>query len=288
MDKPSVLLQLDCDDHVSSFDAIVAIDAGVDRLLQYAGVEPLDVRGLVHGAMFTRGQRDLRRTAIFLGGSDVERVEENLRQVQQSFFGPVRVSVMADPNGCNTTAVAAVLSAASQVELRGLRCTVLGGTGPVGQRIATLLVRRGASVRVVSRYLERAEAVAAVLRQTDPHAVVQAAEATSPGQTLECVADQQVVFAAGAAGVRFLEAGWEHQCPDMRVAIDCNAVPPAGLEGVQATDAGRAFGSGLAWGAIGVGGLKMKIHRRCIGRLFEQNDLCLDLAEILAVGESLL
>jgi hypothetical protein len=37
----------------------------------------------------------------------------------------------------------------------------------------------------------------------------------------------------------------------------------------------------VTFGALGVGRLKMKIHKRCISRIFERNDLVLD-AETIA------
>ncbi len=91
MSKPKILVQLDVDQHPSVFDAVVAIDAQVDQLLQYGRVEATDVAGLVHGAMFTRGPKDLRDTAIFVGGADVSNAEAVLRQVTDCFFGPMRV-----------------------------------------------------------------------------------------------------------------------------------------------------------------------------------------------------
>src|SRR5437762_13584790 len=128
MSKPKILIQLDSDAHASVFDAVVATDAGVDRLLQYRGVEPADVRDLVHGAIFTRGPQDLASTAIFIGGSDVAAGEELLEQATAAFFGPMRVSVLLDSSGANTTAAAAVLAAAKHVELRSATAVVLGGT----------------------------------------------------------------------------------------------------------------------------------------------------------------
>ena len=62
-----LLLQLDSDRHPSSFDRIVAHDAGVDEVMSYGGVLPEDVTPLVHGCLFTRGDarsqahRDLDR-----------------------------------------------------------------------------------------------------------------------------------------------------------------------------------------------------------------------------------
>jgi hypothetical protein len=43
----------------------------------------------------------------------------------------------------------------------------------------------------------------------------------------------------------------------------------------------------VAFGALGIGGLKMKIHRASVARLFEQNDLVLDVEEIYAIGKAL-
>src|SRR5258706_9404007 len=156
MPKSKVLIQLDPDPHASVFDALVAVDSGIEHLLQYDSVEPEEVRDLVHGAMFPRSPQDLSSTAIFIGGSNVARGEELLKQVAGCFFGPMRVSVLLDANGANTTAAAAVLAAARHVSLKGATATILAGTGPVGQRAARLLAGQGATVRVASRTLQRA------------------------------------------------------------------------------------------------------------------------------------
>jgi hypothetical protein len=104
-----ILLQLDCDKFASVFDAVTAYDAGVDHVLQYGGVTPQDVRDLVYGEMFTRGGDDLKNSAVFIGGSNVATGEAMLKAARDAFFGPIRVSVMLDANGCNTTAAAAVI-----------------------------------------------------------------------------------------------------------------------------------------------------------------------------------
>jgi hypothetical protein len=101
-----ILIQLDCDLQPSTFDAVVATDAGVDVLLRHGGVTKENVVPLVHGAMFTRGGSDLASTAIFVGGSDVAAAEKIAATILATFFGPVRVGVMLDPNGANTTASA--------------------------------------------------------------------------------------------------------------------------------------------------------------------------------------
>ena len=151
-----ILIQLDCDPHPSVFDSVVAIDAGVDHLLQYANVQATNVMPLVHGAMFTRGGDGLRHTALFIGGADVDAAETLMKACQDAFFGPIRVSLMLDANGCNTTASAAVVAAGRHVDLAGARAVVLGGTGPVGRRVAQLLASDGADVSLTSRSLDRA------------------------------------------------------------------------------------------------------------------------------------
>lgn len=287
MSKARVLLQLDCDRHASSFDALVAVDAGVEQLFQYGGVEPASVQPLVHGAMFTRGGEDLRSTAIFLGGSDVRQVAAVREQVERSFFGPVRVSWMMDPNGCNTTAVAACLSAGRHRRSGPGKVVVVGGTGPVGSRIARLCAREGDEVMLVSRSRQRAEQVRAEILMEQPEARVEALEATSPAGALALVQSAAVIYAAGAAGMPMLPEGWWELASEGTVAVDCNAVPPAGLPGVSVMDRGATLGPATVYGAIGIGGLKMKIHKACIERLFHRNDLTLDTVQILGIGREL-
>ncbi|HUC77622.1 MAG TPA: methylene-tetrahydromethanopterin dehydrogenase N-terminal domain-containing protein, partial [Vicinamibacterales bacterium] len=102
-----LLLHLDSARHPSAFDRIVALDGGADEVLSYGAVTEDAVRDLVHGAIFTRGLKDLHNTAIFIGGTDMAAGERLLAAARKAFFGPMRVSVMLDSNGSNTTAVAA-------------------------------------------------------------------------------------------------------------------------------------------------------------------------------------
>jgi len=287
MSKLKILIQLDSDSHPSVFDAIVATDAGVDRLLQYGGVEPADVRDLVHGAIFTRSPQELINTAIFIGGSDVAAGEELLAQATGAFFGPMRVSVLLDANGANTTAAAAVLAAARHVELRGATATVLGGTGPVGQRAARLLAGQGVSVRVGSRSLERAREVCTSIGQRMAGAQLAPWKCGSASETVASLDGAQVLIAAGAAGVELVSDEIRQRSKSLRVAIDLNAVPPAGIAGIEVTDRAKERDGALCYGAIGVGGTKMKIHRAAIQRLFTANNLVLDAEEVFQIGQAL-
>jgi hypothetical protein len=64
------------------------------------------------------------------------------------------------------------------------------------------------------------------------------------------------------------------------VAIDLNAVPPLGIEGVEVTDRAQPRDGVVCYGAIGVGGTKMKIHKAALARLFESNEQVLDAEEV--------
>jgi len=289
-----ILFQFDIDSQPSSFDAVVAIDSGVDHLIPYAGVQATLIEPLVHGAMFTRGDKDLKNTAIFLGGSDVEAAETLLRCVTDAFFGPVRVSVMMDANGCNTTAAAAVVAAARHIDLAGSRAVVLSGTGPVGQRVSRLLARDGAHVTLTSRSRSRAQRVCDSVAQeiadaSDAPPNLKAAAAGSPEEVTAVLSDAQIVVACGAAGVQLASENDLTSAQDLVVAIDLNAVPPSGLGGVAVMDKGSPISEGasaVGYGAIGVGGLKMKTHRAAIESLFESNDKVLNIDEIYQIAQA--
>lgn len=282
-----ILIQFDSDSHASVFDRIVAIDAGVDHLFSYAGVNPDHVRSLVYGAMFTRGVDDLHHTAVFVGGSDVASGEALLGEVRKSFFGPFSVSVMMDANGSNTTAAAAVLAARKEIDLAKCQALVLGGTGPVGQRVARLLAGEGARVRVGSRSRERAESVCTLLAEHVERANLEPVGTGEPQALASALEGVELVIAAGAAGVTLLTAEVRKTASALRVAIDLNAVPPTGLEGVEPTDKGVEYEGVTCYGALGVGGTKMKIHKAAVAKLFTANDLVLDAEEIYEIGRTL-
>ena len=283
MSKSKILVQLDSDPQPSVFDAVVAVDAGVDHLFQHGGVTIEQVRGLVHGAMFTRGPKDLHNSAVYVGGSDVAQGEAMLKAVTDSFFGPVRVSVMMDANGSNTTAAAAVVAAGRHLDLSKTTALVLGATGPVGQRVVRLLGGAGASVKAASRSAARSNSVVDSLADVVPDAKLAAVEVGSTDQLVDALDGVELVIAAGAAGVRLLPTDVRVNS-QIKVAIDLNAVPPEGIEGVNVTDTAKEFGGQTVYGAIGVGGTKMKIHKAAIRRIFATNDCVLDADEIFKIG----
>lgn len=279
-----ILIQLDPDQHASVFDRVVAIDAGVDELFSYGGVDPAAVASLVHGAIFTRKPSDLKATAIFVGGTNVARAEEILETIKRTFFGPMRCSVLLDANGSNTTAAAAVLAARRHLPLTGAKALVLGATGPVGRRVGLLLAKEGAAVWLGSRTVERAEDAAQAIRARHPDAKVFAVAVTDPTSISRHPERFDLVVSAAAAGTRVIEAEHLNGHSNVKVLIDLNAVPPTGIHGVEVTDNGREALGIHHYGALGIGGLKMKIHKAAIASLFEANDRVLDAEEVHMLG----
>lgn len=281
-EKSTILVQLDTDPLPSVFDRVVAVDAGVQHVFSYGGVTPGNVVPLVHGCIFTRGTKDLHRTAIFIGGSDVAAGEAVLAEVKRQLipqFG-MSVSLMLDSNGANTTAAAAVRAADRHLDLSSAQSLVLGGTGPVGQRVVRLLARHGGHVRVGSRQRDRAEAVCAAIRSRIPNARVEAVSVGSSADGPRALDGRNLVVAAGAAGAVLLPKKLRETARDLRVAIDLNAVPPVGIEGIEVADRGRERDGVICYGAIGVGDTKMKAHKAAIGRLFQVNNVLLDVEDV--------
>lgn len=301
MGKPTVLIHLSPDSQPSTFDSLVAIDAGVDHVLNHGNVTPQQIEGLVHGAMFTRGVKDLKSTALFFSGSDVQTTQTLVDKAKRVFFGPMRVSLMSDPNGCNTTAAATVSTILKHVELSGKTVTIAGGTGPVGRRIAELIgglsqttrsqstrSKSGAptKVNIISRSFDKAQSVCAALKKANAGADYFAGQLSRLDQN-DCAAyDADVLISAGAAGIKMLDQRWK-SLPQQQLVIDLNAAPPAGIEGIKPDDDGKFFDQKTCYGAIGIGKLKMKIHKRALQSLFNSNDQILEVEEIFAIGEDI-
>jgi hypothetical protein len=283
-----ILIQLDTDEHPSTFDAIVAHDAGVDELLSHGGIEPGAVRGLVQSAFFTRGPKDLSTLAVWVGGSSVGAGEAVLGEVEKAFFGPFRVSAMLDSNGCNTTAATTVARLSREIDLHGRRAVIVGA-GAVGLRAAKLLIDEGCDVTVsgipASRFGdEYHRAHGLTVAEERGMEIVEPADDEELKQVLD---GASLVLAAGPAGVQLLpEAVWR-EIDSIEVVADFNAAEPLGVEGTDAQDDLKEYDGKRVLGALAIGGPKMKVHKACVRRLFEANDAILDIDGVYDIAKEL-
>jgi len=283
-----LLLQLDSTRLASAFDEVVAHDGGADAIMQRGGVTEDDVRELIYGCIFTRGPKDLRNTAVFIGGSDMSVGEKILAAAQKAVFGPFRVSMMLDSNGSNTTAVAAVVKITRAVrDVRDRKVLVTAGTGPVGLRAAGLLAKAGAHVTITSRRDEEGERARSNIQSRfgGDVAMVCMRNSSDAARVLD-TARPEILLNTGPAGVLLVPRDAWSKRQGLAVACDLNAVPPLGIEGIEVNDDAKDRDGVTTFGAIGVGGFKMKVHKACIARLFERNDAVLDAESIaeLAAG----
>jgi hypothetical protein len=209
-----------------------------------------------------------------------------LETVTGKFFDGFRVSVMLDSNGSNTTAAAGVAYLTGLGSVAGKRAVVLAGTGPVGQRAAVLLAKEGAQVTLTSRQLARAEAACELMHRRFGVSLTPV-EAIGNDARAAALQGAHIVFATGAAGVQLLShSGWRDN-PTIEIMADANAQPPLGIEGVDLMDKGDTTDGKVVYGAIGFGALKLKLHRACIGKLFEAPDRVLDAEEIYALAKTM-
>jgi methylenetetrahydrofolate/methylenetetrahydromethanopterin dehydrogenase (NADP+) len=284
-----ILIQLDTDEHPSTFDAIVAHDADVDVLLSHSGVDPKAAKGLVQSAVFTRGPKDLSNTAVWVGGSRVSDGEQVFDEIQKAFFGPFKVSAMIDSNGCNTTAATAIALLAKRLDLEGRRVAI-AGAGAVGLRAGTLLRGEGCDIVVVgippSRFgggeYHRARGLT-----TAEELDLTIAEPKDDDELAEALAGASLVLAAGPAGIELLPKAIWTKLDDAEVLVDFNAAEPLGIEDSDAQDDFEEREGKQIVGALAVGGPKIKVHKACIRKLFESNDVLLDAEGVYAVAKEL-
>jgi methylenetetrahydrofolate/methylenetetrahydromethanopterin dehydrogenase (NADP+) len=283
-----LLLQLDSSRLPSAFDQVVAYDAGADVVMSYGGITEGDVRDLIHGCIFTRGPKDLHNTAVWIGGSNMSAGEQLLAMAQDALFAPFSVSIMLDSNGSNTTAVAAVVKIEETLgDVAGKKILILAGTGPVGQRAAGLLAKGGADVTITSRKPEQGEKARQFISARF-NVQVNAVTMNDPAALSGLLQGVEVLLNSGPAGIQMVPNQIWSAADSLEMAVDLNAVPPLGIEGVEVNDAGTKRNGVVVFGAFGVGNFKTKLHKACVARLFTRNDLVLDAEAIAEIARELL
>jgi hypothetical protein len=149
-----------------------------------------------------------------------------------------------------------------------------------------MLCKEGAQVILTSRTLKKAEQACQAMQQRFGVTMTprQAADNTARA---EAIADAQIVFATGAAGISLLDEEHWMDNAQLEMIADANATPSLGIAGVDMMDKGLDRHGKCCWGAIGFGSLKLKLHRSCIASLFETNDVVLDAEEIYAKAKTM-
>jgi methylene-tetrahydromethanopterin dehydrogenase len=242
--------------HMSPFDVNMSLDAGYDAVVPYIDVKLEEVMPLVQDAMFSRSPRDAVHTAVFIGGKDAVLALDMLEQVRKTLLKPFEISAFADPAGSFTTAAAMVACVEKLLKqkkgkaLADARIVIFGATGPVGYTSGVIAALEGADVTLTARELNKVQAKADEIKQRFG-VTVHAAQAKSPEEITASLAGKEVALCCAAAGVQVLSASMLSAAKSLLVSADVNAVPPAGIEGLDL----MANGVELAGGSLGIGPL---------------------------------
>ncbi|MBV8567799.1 MAG: methylenetetrahydromethanopterin dehydrogenase [Methylobacteriaceae bacterium] len=261
--------------HISPFDVNMAVDAGYDAVAQYAQVTLEEVAGLVQDAIFSRPPKLGVRTGIFIGGKNAALALDMLEAAQKALVPPFSVSIFADPAGSFTTAAAMVacvekvLKEKKQRDLKGLKVAVFGGTGVVGFSAAVIAALEGAEASLVgydgvNRVARSAEIIAARFGIS-----IRPVDGSTKPKIAEILSRTEAIFCAGRAGVRVLAKEDIEAADKLVVAADVNAVPPSGIEGLDAAASGTQISTkgALGIGPLAIGNIKYKTESGLFRRM---------------------
>ena len=260
--------------HMSPFDVNMAADAGYKVIVPYINVELNEVAGLIQDAIFSRPPNYGVRTGFFMGGKDAILALDMIEAAKKAMVPPFECSVFADPAGSFTTAAAMVACVEKVLKdkfntgWKGVKVAVFGATGVIGFASSIISALEGADVRLVAhRGVDRVIKSAKVSKErfgVDLEAVA----GETPEQKADIIANADVIFAAAAAGVQVVSGEHKKLAKHLKVIADVNAVPPAGVEGMELFMNGDKLPGcdALGVGPLAIGDIKYK----CESGLFKQ------------------
>ena len=252
--------------HMSPFDVNMAIDAGFDAVLTYTNVTLDEVTGLVQDAIFSRPPKVGVKTGMFIGGKNATLALDMLAKARKALVPPFGISFFADPNGSFTTAAAMVaciektLKEKKNLPLKGRKVAVFGATGVVGYSAAVIAGLEGADVTLVGHDGVKRVSDAAAEIKTRFEADLRSDDGSDDAKKAAILANTEIALCAGRAGVAILSRAQLAAAPRLAVVADVNAVPPAGVEGLETTANGAELTPNgvLGIGPLAIGNIKYK------------------------------
>ena len=256
--------------NVSPFDVNMAYEAEFDAVIPYTEVHLEDIHALTQDTIFSRGPTGVKRTGIFIGGREFGLAIDMLNRAKVAMVPPFEVSVFADPSGAITTAAALVacieiwVKNKTSTTLKDKRIYILGGTGPVGVCAGILASNCGANVYFASRRGQEVGQEVADEYNARFNVNMQGANSGSDNAIMDILQVADVIVGSAKAGIQIVSKSQLEKAPKLIVAADVNAVPPLGIEGVEANDMGRELSftpqKAVGIGALAIGNVKYKVH----------------------------
>lgn len=284
--------------NVSPFDVNMAYEAEFDGVVPYSNVTLEEVYALTQDTIFSRGPTGVKRTGIFIGGREFGLAIDMLSRAKTAMVSPFEVSVFADPSGAITTAAALLaaievwVSKQSGEDLAGKKIHILGGTGPVGLCAGVLAEKCGAKVYIASHRGEEVAGSAAREYNARFNVGIKGISSRTEDELVSIVKESDILIGAAKAGIRLVTKVQLQEAKSLLVAADVNAVPPSGIEGVDANDMGKPLAftpkKAAGIGALAIGNIKYKVHHRLFEMMKEADKpLFLDHEQAFTVAREL-
>jgi len=252
--------------HASPFDVNMALDAGYDAVLTYTNVTLDEVTGLVQDAIFSRPPKVGARTGMFFGGKNATLALDMLAKAKKAQVPPFVISFFADPAGSFTTAAAMVACAEKILkdkrkrDLKGLKVAIFGATGVVGYASAVIAALEGSEVTLIGYDGIKRVSDSAKEIKSRFNIDVRAADGSDDSKKSAILAATDAAWCAGRAGIQILSTVQLEVAKGLLIVADVNAVPPAGIEGLDVNANGDELTShgALGLGPLAIGNIKYK------------------------------
>tara|TARA_B100000963_G_scaffold361609_1_gene398083 strand:+ start:1907 stop:2803 length:897 start_codon:yes stop_codon:yes gene_type:complete len=296
MTKKNILHMISPQGNVSPFDVNMACDAGYDVVIPYTNVNLTDVKGLVQDAIFSRSVNNAKKTGIFICGKDASLALDMMDMARNSMVPPFEISVFPDPAGSFTTAAAMVACAEKtlkekfETNLKNKKIIIYGGKGIVGGISAIMCAKEGSKCTIVGY-----DGISNVEKKANEYksrfdVEITPADGSSDELNSSYIPDADIIFCAARAGTQVISKQQLSLAKKAIILADVNAVPPAGLEGVNLNDDNHKHACGaLSIGPLTSGDIKVKTQYKMFEKMCStEKPLYLNFDEALITAREIL
>ena len=296
MDKPYILHLITSEKNASPFDVNMACDAGYDLVIPYTNVNLTDVKGLVQDAIFSRSVKNAKKTGIFICGKDASLALDMMDMAKKSMVPPFEISVFPDPAGSFTTAAAMVactektLKDKFNTDFKNKNIIIYGGKGIVGGISAIMCAKEGSKCTIVGY-----DGIANVEKKANEYksrfnVEILPGDGSSDDLNSSYLPNADIIFCAARAGTQVISKDQLLLAKNAKILADVNAVPPAGLEGVNLKDDDYEHECGaLSIGPLTSGDIKVKTQYRMFEKMCStEKPLYLNFTEALTTAREIL
>lgn len=280
MSKRSILHMFDSAPNNSPFDINIALDCDFDLIMPYANVKLESIHRLTQDVIFSRSPKNATQTGIFIGGRNIGVAIDMFNNAKKSMVSPFEVSIFADPSGAFTTAAALVACVEKELKnkfnkpLKDCKALVFGGTGPVGIATGVIASLCGAETSLVDHFSSDAAKDLATEYNRRFGCNLTGSVATFDEDKIKLIVEADLIFCTAKAGIQILSTEVLTHAKQLKVVSDVNAVPPAGIAGIQANDFGVPLANAknaVAIGPLAVGHIKYKTQRALLSSMLASN-----------------